>query len=184
MSELPSDIHAKDLVIVNLDTGNFVNPFPENKLPEPHRANLVRRLGKILIPHIVDLDSAFPPNDPLNNAYGLLSSSTNSTSPINGEMQADDINRLIRTAFLLFFVEIFHDYREGIVMIRKYPSPIASFDKMKFLRNKSSQLKPFLTEIFETQGFQQFLEQSYLFSQNIFDLAIWHFNNGDSELSY
>jgi hypothetical protein len=77
----------------------------------------------------------------------------------------------VRTIFLSMFVALLHDYRAYIQYIRRYPTPVAVFNKALCLRDNTFAAR-FLADFIDTQAFSVFLHQRHSISANLFDEAV------------
>eukprot|EP00727_Mastigamoeba_balamuthi_P007009 m51a1_g2929 putative udp-glucose 4-epimerase (1618) ;mRNA; r:566998-574824 len=183
---LPKGVGAhvtEDILVVDLDTGRLQNA-PQPSLPEPERSKLVERLARCLTPHVVDLDLAFAPSDPLNWIEGKLPGpDAEEETKGSHKKQPLSLDKMIRAAFLSFFVPLFAHYRECTRFLRKYPKPVVFFDKPRLLSFQKPHVNPFMESFMETQAFAMFLEHWHLQMPNIFDMAIHHYlYHGDTKL--
>lgn len=164
-----------DVIIVDLDSGAVHNDVP-SILPIEMRDKLIKQLKSLLFPSVANIDAAFDTNDPLHYDYDEV--------PPPSEEPWADTNTRIRTIFLSFFVPLLCKYRSCIQFLRKYPKPIAVFDRPRFLSYQQPENLGFMQLLVQTQGWAQFLEKSNLQSENIFDLAVYYFLNKDTELEF
>jgi len=58
-----------------------------------------------------------------------------------------------------------------MMFLRKYPNPIAIFNKAEFLKEKPESVS-FLSQLLETQAFSFFLDHHHQTGENLFDDAI------------
>ncbi|KAH3763387.1 DENN domain-containing protein 5 [Pelomyxa schiedti] len=167
-------LNIPDVIVIDLDKGCVHNRGPAT-LPLDLRAELIARLKKILHPNFYNLDQAYPDEDLMNWVFD---------KPVPPSPTGANLNTLIQSAFLLFFIPMFKDYHTCFQAARKYPRPRAMFDKPKFLSLQQPSARPFLESLFGTISFHQFAEKFFLQSENIFDLSIYHYKQGDTELSF
>lgn len=76
----------------------------------------------------------------------------------------------MRGVFLALFVALLHDYRAYIQYIRRYPTPVAVFNKALCLRDNTFAAR-FLADFVDTQAFSVFLHQRHTVPRNLFDVA-------------
>eukprot|EP01105_Mastigella_eilhardi_P007921 TRINITY_DN1962_c0_g1_i1.p1 TRINITY_DN1962_c0_g1~~TRINITY_DN1962_c0_g1_i1.p1 ORF type:complete len:858 (+),score=210.02 TRINITY_DN1962_c0_g1_i1:143-2575(+) len=169
-------VDLQDVILVDLDSGQISNGS-RCCLPPKEKAELLQRLTYIVHPNIPDMDMGFLADDPLHCIHCQLA------EPEPKSTASVDVQ--IRTAFLLFFVPLLVNYRSCIQFLRKYPKPIPIFNRPRFFQNLERANWPFFEMLLETQAFSQFVERCNLQTENLFDLAIYHYTrNNDTKLSF
>jgi hypothetical protein len=95
-------------------------------------------------------------------------------TPTLGQTQRDDAtDRRVQAAFLSLFVTLLYDYHAYIQYVRRYPVPVAVFNKATFVRDNGVAAR-FLASLVDTQAFAVFLEERHAVSENLFDIAVQH----------
>jgi WD40 repeat protein len=93
-------------------------------------------------------------------------------TPTLGQAQRDDgADRRVQAAFLSLFVTLLYDYHAYIQYVRRYPVPVAVFNKATFVRDNGVAAR-FLASLVDTQAFAVFLEERHAVSENLFDIAV------------
>ncbi|KAH3763202.1 SET binding factor 2 [Pelomyxa schiedti] len=157
-----------EVITIDLDTGEVLNKIP-SILPSAIRSALIGRLKDIFTLHPMDvLDIAFYEEDP----------TTAVPHP------APSINTRIQCAFMLVFLPILQYYRQCYQIARKYPSPVLNFETAKFLQHQDPLNRDFAKLLHDSTFFPQFYRQFYLESENIFDLSVFRYSQGDYELAF
>ncbi|KAH3759579.1 Calmodulin-binding protein CRAG [Pelomyxa schiedti] len=150
MSALLQSISDQNQVVVlDLDSGEVIYGELKSTMSNTTKRDLIQSLHNILHPEMGQLESFKAP------------------TVVN-----EDINELIRTVFLNFFVSLLWEFRSFLHTIRKYPKPTFLFDKEKFLLSQSLDKRPLVQVIVETQLFSHFLDSYYYHDKNLFDLAV------------
>jgi hypothetical protein len=91
-----------------------------------------------------------------------------------GQAQRDDsADRRVQAVFLSLFVTLLHDYHAYIQYVRRYPTPVAVFNKATFVRDNGVAAR-FLASLVDTQAFAVFLEERHAVAENLFDVAVRH----------
>jgi hypothetical protein len=95
-------------------------------------------------------------------------------SPTLGQAQRDDgADRRVQAVFLSLFVTLLYDYHAYIQYVRRYPTPVAVFNKATFVRDNGVAAR-FLASLVDTQAFAVFLEERHAVAENLFDIAVRH----------
>ncbi|KAF2075800.1 hypothetical protein CYY_002883 [Polysphondylium violaceum] len=138
-------IDYQDIVVVDLDNQELNCSNLISNVPECESLKLENELRRILYPDLDTLSTAFP-------------------------VHRDDgfsMNQQIRSAFLAFFVSFFYDIDEYRYLLRKYPTPITTFNKSSFLMKHSDpSIVTFLSELIETSGVTSFFDNAHSNSNN------------------
>jgi WD40 repeat protein len=93
-------------------------------------------------------------------------------SPTLGQAQREDgVDRRVQAVFLSLFVTLLHDYHAYIQYVRRFPTPIAVFNKAAFVRDNGITAR-FLATLVDTQAFAVFLEERHAVADNLFDIAV------------
>lgn len=122
------------MVLVDLDHNSIRIPdtVTRSKLPEPEFTKLFTFLRKLLHNDLYSLDEFYiSPKRTKPSETVSVGNSWNIAALRNGSF-----DQSIRSAFLLFFVSIFRDYRQYFSYIRVLPEPMAVFNKRLFLNSR------------------------------------------------
>ncbi|PAV64196.1 hypothetical protein WR25_22018 [Diploscapter pachys] len=128
-----------EAILVDLDIGEIRIPSSVimHQLPEPFGNRLIVRLQMVLNADRCNADLADPP-------------------PKMPPRDSFQLDKAIRACFLMFFAEIFYDYRVALELVRLHRRPLIVFHKSAFmgLRQLSSSL---LHQLIDGQMFQVFI---------------------------
>lgn len=114
---------------MNLDSGQVEIGSPPPEIPKKETAELIAKLKRLLVPKLINLDTAFP------GGFQSFNESTSRTAPQQQEEKMNE-DLQIRIAFMEYFISLFANYRRYITFLRQHPKPIAIFNKASFLKER------------------------------------------------
>ena len=166
-----------DVAKCNLDTGEVTNAasYPNTELFQ----RLIQRLYDVLFPYFktADLLPLQLPPEQDGTASQPRTDRVEERGSVFGPSAAERrVDTRIRYCFLMFLVELLHDYRRFVFFRRKYPYPVVWFDHRQFIASRPREMEPFLKGFLASQAFNMFIEAAALQQPNLFDRACLVFN--------
>ncbi|XP_021736316.1 DENN domain and WD repeat-containing protein SCD1-like [Chenopodium quinoa] len=144
------------VVIVDLESNRIITSEEIPPIPEPELSSLRGEILKLLYPNVVDIDLI---------KVGL-GESRELYHRVANKPWSDEHDIQLRMIFLKFFASILSGYRNFIEN-----SATNVFNTQAFLKKRSrltnQPLDPMIIQIFETQGFLDFLERGIGFNNNL-----------------